>query len=281
MDEQRSPTQLTTQNGGSHYFALPVGARLHEFEILSVLGYGGFGITYLAMDTLLEERVALKEFFPNDLAVRVSDATVRAKSTGEQQDFQTGLKTFLEEARLMARFRHPNIVHVRRFFELHGTGYIVQDYEQGQTLGERLSHGPIEETDLRRFLAGVLDGLEAVHARAILHRDLKPDNIILRSNGTAVLIDFGAARDFASRHRRSVTAIATGSFSPPNNGGPAASKAHGVISMPWARRSTAASQDRHRRYRCRGCAPILWCRPPQLLKASTTLPSCAPSTGCL
>ena len=219
MNDQRSPTQLTTQGRGSHYFALAAGTRLHEFEILSVLGYGGFGITYLAMDTLLEERVALKEFFPNDLAVRVSDATVRAKSTGEQQDFQTGLKTFLEEARLMARFRHPNIVHVRRFFELHGTGYIVQDYEQGQTLGERLSQGPIEEVDLRRLLAGVLDGLEAVHERAILHRDLKPDNIILRPNGTPVLIDFGAARDFASRHSRSVTAIATGSYTPPEQWG--------------------------------------------------------------
>src|SRR5262249_36152992 len=154
------------------------------------------------------ERVALKEYFPNELAVRVTDATVRAKSGAEQPDFQAGLKTFLEEARLIARFRHRNIVHVRRFFELHGTGYIVQDYEQGQTLSQRVSAGPIGEAELRDILAGVLDGLEAVHNRVVLHRDLKPDNIILRRDGTPVLIDFGAARDFASRQSRSVTAIA-------------------------------------------------------------------------
>jgi len=206
-------------HGNTHYFALPAGAKLFEFEIVSVLGHGGFGITYLAMDTLLQETVALKEFFPNDLAVRVTDATVRAKSDDEQPDFAAGLKAFLEEARLIARFHQHNIVHVRRFFELHGTGYIVQDYEQGQTLSKRLSEGPIGEAELRRYLAGVLDGLEAVHERAILHRDLKPDNIILRANGTPVLIDFGAARDFAGRHSRSITAIAAGGYTPPEQWG--------------------------------------------------------------
>lgn len=130
-----------------------------------------------------------------------------------------GRKAFLEEARLLARFRHPNIVHVRRFFELHGTGYIVQDYEPGQTLSNRLANGPIGEEELRRVLTGVLDGLEAVHERAILHRDLKPDNIILRANGTPVLIDFGAARDFAGRHSRSITAIAAGGYTPPEQWG--------------------------------------------------------------
>ena len=201
--------------GGSHYFALPAGSQLFEFEIISALGYGGFGITYLAMDTLLQESVALKEFFPNDFAVRLTNATVRAKSGDEQPAFQAGLKAFLQEARLIARFRHRNIVHVRRFFELNGTGYIVQDYERGQTLNRRLSRGPIGENEIREILAGVLDGLEAVHERTILHRDLKPDNIILRGDGTPVLIDFGAARDFASRHSRSVTAIAAGGYTPP------------------------------------------------------------------
>ena len=171
------------------------------------------------MDTLLEEPVALKEFFPNDLVVRVTNATVRAKSGGDQPDFQSGLRTFLQEARIMARFRHRNIVHVRRFFELHGTGYIVQDYEAGQTLSERLNRGPIEENDLRKILGGILDGLELVHERAILHRDLKPDNIILRKDGSPVLIDFGAARDFASRNSRSVTAIASGSYTSPEQWG--------------------------------------------------------------
>jgi formylglycine-generating enzyme required for sulfatase activity/serine/threonine protein kinase len=203
----------------THYFALPEGSKLFEFEIISVLGHGGFGITYLATDTLLQETVALKEFFPNDLAVRITDATVRAKSVDEQPDFEAGLRAFLEEARLMARFRHRNLVHVRRFFELHGTGYIVQDYEHGQTLSHRLGEGPIDEQELRRLLAGVLDGLEVVHERAILHRDLKPDNVILRDDGVPVLIDFGAARDFAGRHSRSVTAITAGGYTPPEQWG--------------------------------------------------------------
>jgi serine/threonine protein kinase/uncharacterized membrane protein len=217
--KEPSPQHPQEDSDRRHYFALPLGSRLFEFEIVAVLGHGGFGITYLAMDALLEERVALKEFFPNELAVRVTDATVRAKSGADQPEFQSGLKTFLEEARIIARFRHRNIVHVRRFFELHGTGYIVQDYEAGQTVTERLKDGPIDETDLRRILNGILDGLEAVHERAILHRDLKPDNIILRMDGSPVLIDFGAARDFASRQSRSVTAIAAGSYTSPEQWG--------------------------------------------------------------
>jgi serine/threonine protein kinase/uncharacterized membrane protein len=203
----------------SHYFALASGSRLSEFEIISLLGYGGFGITYLAQDTLLEELVALKEFFPSHGAVRVNDATVRAKSDEDQPEFEAGLRSFLGEARLMARFRHRNIAQVRRFFEQQGTGYIVQDFEPGQTLGRRLNAGPLGEAELRTLLSGVLDGLEMVHERAILHRDLKPDNIIIREDGSPVLIDFGAARDFAGRHSRSITTIASGGYTPPEQWG--------------------------------------------------------------
>jgi hypothetical protein len=202
-----------------HIFALPTGAELFEFKIEDLLGYGGFGITYLATDTLLEESVAIKEYLPNDLAVRTQNSSVRAKTDGEQPDFQEGLKSFLEEARLLARFRHPNIVHVRRFFEYHGTGYIVTEYIRGGTLSANLNHGKVSAEVLRGILDGVLSGLEQVHDRAILHRDLKPNNIILRENGQPVLIDFGAARDFRSRHSRSITAIATHGYSPPEQYG--------------------------------------------------------------
>ena len=204
---------------GAHYFALPTGSKLYEFEIEALLGHGGFGITYRATDTLLQETVAIKEFLPNELAIRISDATVRAKSQQAEPDFDAGLKSFLEEARVMARFRHPRIVHVRRFFELHGTGYIVLDYERGKTLSERLSDGPIPDPELRSILSGVLDGLEVIHARAILHRDLKPNNIMLREDGAPVIIDFGAARDFQARHSRSITAIATAGYAPPEQYG--------------------------------------------------------------
>jgi hypothetical protein len=210
---QRQPTS------GGHHFALRKGTRLHEFEIDSVLGHGGFGITYSALDTALHEVVAIKEFFPNELAGRVSTMTVRPKTDADRGDFQAGLEAFIGEARLITRFRHPNIVHVRRFFEMHETGYIVLDYERGQTLGNLLNAGPLPETALREILLGVLDGLEAIHSRAILHRDLKPSNIIIREDGSPVLIDFGAARDFKQRHSRSVTAIAAPGYSPPEQYG--------------------------------------------------------------
>jgi serine/threonine protein kinase/uncharacterized membrane protein len=203
----------------THVSALPLDTKLHEFRIETVLGHGGFGITYRAIDTLLEEKVALKEYFPNSLAVRASDATVRPKSSGDIGDFETGLKAFLHEARVMARFRHPNIVQVRRFFEFHGTGYIVQDFEDGQTLSRMLEAGPIDEATLRRILLGVLDGLESVHNQAVLHRDLKPDNIIIRRDGSPILIDFGAARDYLGRHTRSITVIGAGGYTPPEQWG--------------------------------------------------------------
>jgi hypothetical protein len=191
-----------------------------EFRIESVLGHGGFGITYRATDTLLRETVAIKEYFPNELAGRVSTTTVRAKSEGDREDFETGLDAFIEEARLITRFRHPNIVHVRRFFEMHETGYIVLDYERGETLSKRLDAGPIPEDELRGMLYGMLDGLNAIHGRAILHRDLKPSNVIIREDdGSPVLIDFGAARDFRERHSRSITAIAAPGYSPPEQYG--------------------------------------------------------------
>ena len=200
-------------------FALPAGTRLMEFQIESVLGHGGFGITYRALDTVLREVVAIKEYFPNELAGRVSTATVRAKSNADRADFEAGLDAFIEEARLITRFRHSNIVHVRRFFELHETGYIVLDYERGQTLAKRLTDGQMPEAELRSVLSGLLDGLDAIHKHAILHRDLKPSNVILRDDGTAVLIDFGAARDFKERHSRSITAIAAPGYSPPEQYG--------------------------------------------------------------
>ncbi|HZH11729.1 MAG TPA: protein kinase [Microvirga sp.] len=206
-------------DGPIHYLALPPGAQLFEFRIEAVLGHGGFGITYLATDTLLQEQVAIKEYLPNELAIRISDSTIRAKSSTDQQEFEAGLKSFLEEARAVARFRHPNIVHVRRFFEMHGSAYIVQDYIKGQTLSKLLGAGPLPEPVLRNVLKGILDGLKAVHDRATLHRDLKPNNIILRDDGTPVLIDFGAARDFGTRHSRSVTAIAAPGYSPPEQYG--------------------------------------------------------------
>jgi serine/threonine protein kinase len=124
--------------GDLHLFALKPSAMLHEFRIDSVLGYRGFGITYAATDTNLQQRVAIKEYLPNDIGVRVSDETVRAKAADEQKLLEDGVAEFLNEARMVAGVRDDNIMEVKRFFNLHGIGYIVLGYEEGETLKERL-----------------------------------------------------------------------------------------------------------------------------------------------
>lgn len=207
------------EGGNDHYYALPKGAALHEFEIVSVLGHGGFGITYKAMDTHLREFVAIKEYLPGEIAVRTSESTVRARTTGASPDFEAGLASFLEEARLIAAHRHPRIVDVRRFFKLNGTGYIVMQFESGSTLSQRLAEGPMPPRAAMAVLEGVLDGLGHLHDNGILHRDLKPGNVMLRPDGTPVIIDFGAARDFKVRSSRSVTSIATPGYAPPEQYG--------------------------------------------------------------
>jgi serine/threonine protein kinase len=199
----------------SHDLALPAGARLFEFEIESVLGYGSFGITYRATDTLLRQAVAIKEYFPDEFAVRLPEGTVRAKSDEKQEEFKKGLEEFLEEARVMARFCDEHIVYIRRYFGTNGTGYIVLNLEQGQTLSHLMEGVPLPEAEFCNIFSAILDGLEVIHNRGILHHDLKPDNIMLRDDGSVVIIDFGAARGFRSRHSRSTTAAAASSYSPP------------------------------------------------------------------
>ncbi len=168
----------------------PNGSMLHEYRINSVLGHGGFGITYLALDTLLNESVAIKEYLPTYLAVRFSDKTVGPKSETDGEAYKKGVEAFLHEARTIARFRHPNITQVRRYFELNGTGYIVLNYEEGVSLDRVLAKGRLPEAQLREIFFGALAGLEVVHAGGILHRDIKPNNIIVRPDGSPVLIDF-------------------------------------------------------------------------------------------
>jgi hypothetical protein len=208
----------------SQDFALPAGAKLFEFEIESVLGYTSFGITYRATDTLLREPVAIKEYLPNEFAVRLPEGTVRAKSDENQEEFKTGLEAFLKEARVMALFRDDHIVRVRRYFEMNGTGYIVLDLEQGQTLSDLVEEAPLPEAEFRGIFSAILDAVEVIHNRAIVHNDLKPDNILLRDDGSVVIIDFGAARDFRGSY---ITAAASG-YSPPEQ--------HGVGGQqgPWS-----------------------------------------------
>ena len=199
-----------------HKQALPPGFRLGAYHVVRVLGVGGFGVTYVCEHTGLAVQVAVKEYLPNEIAVR--DGTeVHPKSAGDREGFEWGLSRFLDEARTLARFEHPNVVRVRDCFEANSTAYIVMDYEEGEPLDALLRrHGTLTEAQLNRVLLPVVDGLRQVHAAGFLHRDIKPANIFVRrSDESPVLLDFGSARQALGRRSRSVTAIASAGYSPP------------------------------------------------------------------
>lgn len=195
--------------------ALPVDTSLLEYRLESVLGAGGFGITYLARDTHLEKPVAIKEYLPTDLAMRALDGSVVPVATEHEHGYKWGLERFIQEARTLARFSHPNIVRVYRYFEANGTGYMVMDYESGESFSQLLRRGVRpDEAQLRAILMPLLDGLQAVHEAGFLHRDIKPSNLFLREAGGPVLLDFGAARAAVGGATRSLTAVLTPGYAP-------------------------------------------------------------------
>ncbi len=199
-----------------HKQALPPGYRLNGYRLAGVLGVGGFGVTYLAEHAVLGHRVAIKEYLPNEFAMR-EGVTVHPKSEADRVDFDWGLKRFLDEARMLARFEHRNLVRVRDYFESNGTAYIVMDYEEGESLDRLLKRrGRLSEARLLRLLGPVVEGLSEVHAAGYLHRDIKPSNVyVRRSDESPVLLDFGAARQALGRKSKSLTAVATAGYSPP------------------------------------------------------------------
>ena len=199
-----------------HRLALPQGTRIREFEFHRVLGHGGFGITYLGWNLSLDIPVAIKEYLPVDLATREQDGSVVSQTSQAAADFQWGLERFVDEARTLARFQHPNIVRVHQYFEAHSTAYIVMDYVEGETLSAHLERkGTLSEAELTGILYPLLNALEVVHGADFLHRDIKPGNIVLRdSDSSPVLLDFGAARQAVGAKSRSVTSIVTPGYAP-------------------------------------------------------------------
>jgi len=188
---------------------------LQEYQLGRVLGAGGFGLTYLGWDTALDKPVAIKEYLPNDLAVRAANHSVVAKSGGDEDNFRWGLARFLDEARTLAKFKHPNIVSVYRHIEAHGTAYIVMEFVEGETFGAYLKRvGKPTETYLRAILIALLDGLAEVHRVGFMHRDIKPGNIILNTAGAPVLVDFGSARQEVGGRSRSITSVVTPGYAP-------------------------------------------------------------------
>ena len=201
---------------GEHKQALPAGYELQGYRLVRVLGVGGFGVTYLAEDVRLGRSVAIKEYLPNEFAVRAGE-TVHPKSRSDEEDFAWGLKRFLDEARTLARFRHPNLVQVLDYFEVNRTAYIVMNYEEGESLDRVLERrGTLSEAQLKRVLLPMVDGLKEVHAAGYLHRDIKPSNVFIRrADESPVLLDFGSARQALGRKSKSLTAVASAGYSPP------------------------------------------------------------------
>jgi len=195
--------------------ALPVGTMLGDYRLDSVIGHGGFGITYRAFDSQLAKVVAIKEYLPVEFAVRQGEKVV-PRSARSAEDFAWGRERFLDEARALARFRHPHIVPVMRFLVANGTAYTVMEFEDGRSLGELLGHSGrrLSPDEVRRLAEGLLLGLGAVHAQGFLHRDIKPSNIMIRRDGMPILIDFGAARQAMGDRTRTLTSVLTPQYAP-------------------------------------------------------------------
>jgi serine/threonine protein kinase len=196
--------------------ALPVGTRLAEYELLSLLGVGGFGIVYLAFDHALEREVAIKEYMPAQLAGRTETMHVSLRSQSDAETFALGLRSFVNEARLLARFDHPSLLKVHRFWEANGTAYMAMPVMRGRTIKElRLEMaGPPDEAWLRAKLEPLLGAIEKLHSEGVYHRDIAPDNIQVEPDGHPVLLDFGAARRVISDKSQTLTAILKPAYAP-------------------------------------------------------------------
>ena len=190
---------------------LPAGTRLRNYELISVLGHGGFGITYYARDTTLGREVAVKEYLPTSLALRENGTTVVPRSTQLAEDFIWGRERFLEEARILATLEGvPSIVRVYDFLEANGTAYMVMGLARGETLDQRLKRDKqLPPAVVERMIERLLGGLEEVHKAGFLHRDVKPANIILDAKDNPTLIDFGASRAAMADRTAAMTAIFT------------------------------------------------------------------------
>lgn len=176
--------------------ALPAGYRFNEFEIKEVIGGGGFGIVYRAWDHQLERTIAIKEYMPVSLAVRAEDLSLELRGERYQKLFNAGLTSFMQEARLLARFNHPGLLHVLRFWEQNGTAYMGTLYYPGMTLKEWQQTSPeaVSEAWIRRLLPPLFGAINTIHQAGYLHRDISLDNIQIQENQLPVLLDFGSAR---------------------------------------------------------------------------------------
>ena len=205
-------------NRENHPLALPAGSILYgRYIVGKVLGQGGFGITYLAQDYVTKELVAIKEFFPESMVTRTGRTTVAPFAGDRSEHFAYGRDTFLNEARTMAEFAgNENVVQVYSYFEENNTGYFVMEYVEGQNLQEyaKQFYGRIPWDTVLSMILPVMDALSRIHEKGIIHRDVTPDNIYIRKDGTVKLLDFGAARHSLGNVSRSLDVVLKHGFAP-------------------------------------------------------------------
>jgi hypothetical protein len=195
---------------------LPVGTCLQEFRLLDVVGQGGFGVVYRAQDTLLRRLVAIKEYLPGQLALRSAGGGLGPVAPHHADTYAAGLDGFLDEARLLARFKHPALLEVLRFWEENGTAYLAMPLYPGLTLEQVIEASPagLDAVSLRAMLGPLLDAVELLHGAGCMHRDISPDNLIVRPDGSAVLLDLGAARRAIGDRVRATTVMLKAGYAP-------------------------------------------------------------------
>ena len=216
----------------SHVDALANGTRLGEFEIRGLVGVGGFGMVYKAYDHSLQRDVAIKEYMPTALASRDDGSlNIAVRASNDEETFQKGLRSFVGEARMLAKFEHPSLVRVFRFWEANGTAYMVMPLYRGMTLKQarQCMRLPPTEAWLRKVLWCILGALKMLHKGSALHRDVSPDNIFLQDTGPPVLLDLGAARLAIGDTSRQHTAILKINYAPIEQ----YADAQGVPQGPW------------------------------------------------
>ena len=202
-----------------------------RYVIQEVLGQGGFGITYLGIDKLYGNKVAIKEYYPQKIAMRKAqyEDVVTVTSIEEKNNYNKGKKRFLDEAQVMARFnKNEGIVKILDFFEANNTAYIVMEYLEGITLKQYLGkYGVLQFRNLIEMMLPLREALIEIHSQGLIHRDISPDNIMVQHNGKLKLMDFGAARDYTESGNKSLTVILKPGYAPPEQ-----YQTHGVQG-PW------------------------------------------------
>jgi len=196
---------------------LPMGATAFEYEFSEPIGRGGFGTTYRCIDHHLNKSFAVKEYTPHHLVTRNQKGHLLPRTAKCNVMFREGLREFLIEARRLAKFTHPNIVSVSRFFEANNTGYFVMElHEQGSLRNLMFAkNGSLTEIEIRSLITPICDGLSELHSIGFIHRDIKPDNIILGRRGAPIIIDLGAAADFRGMTQEMLQLISTPGYAPP------------------------------------------------------------------